>query len=503
MKPVTGVRRIALVLAVWAAGCTSETGIVSLEPTLVVQPDALDFGPVVAGVQTTPPPGAASATLSVRIANTGQAELVADLTLEGEDPGAFSLDPALAHLELEPDEGVDVPVTFDPAEVGDYTASLVVASNDTQQALLPVGLAGEGRVPYRPDIEIVPGGTIHFGDVAVEDRELAFFEIRNVGDADLRVGTITQTGAGTFSLDADYSGTTIAPGDGRPIVLTYAPIQPGGDSGRVVIPSNDEDEPEVTVALEANGGGTFEYPEAVIDCPGRVEVAGPLVVTLDGSASADPSGEALTFSWATVRRPDAADQAATPSPVDAPVTDVRIDAAGTWEVQLQVTNASGVPSVPTKCVIEAVPKDELHVELSWAGPTSDLDLHLSLEDAALFEVPGDVSFCNAAPDWGVAGERSDDPSLDLDDDDGFGPENVNLPAPADGVYPVRVHYFDDRDDGDVTARVTVFAYGAAIWSGSQVLRRNEVWEVGQVNWPDGTFGVGAQRPADAEVRSCE
>ena len=147
--------------------------------------------------------------------------------------------------------------------------------------------------------------------------------------------------------------------------------------------------------------------------------------------------------------------------------------------------------------------DDLHVELSWSGATSDLDLHLAVDDAELFSVPGDTSWCNPAPDWGAAGDPVDDGHLDLDDDDGFGPEHIGVDRPADGVYLVRVHHFDDGEDGDVTANVAVYARNALVWSGSRVLARNEVWDVGQVNWPGETFGAYTTDPWDAEgVREC-
>ncbi|MCB9699871.1 MAG: choice-of-anchor D domain-containing protein [Alphaproteobacteria bacterium] len=477
-------------------GCRSETDIVSFVPVIAVQPAALDYGEVVSG-DATP-------SLDVLVANLGRADLIADLTLEGEDAAAFSVPEEALHLELPPDGSVVIPVTFAPTDLRPYAGVLAVTNNDVKQAVVPVPLSGIGRVPYAPDIAIEPTDTLDLGTVAVGEDETGFFQVRNLGDADLVLGTITQSGAGAFHLDQDYSGVVIAPGQARPVVLTYTPFQAGGDSGAVHIPSNDPDEPLVDVTLLANGGGTFAYPEAVIDCPGQVDLAGPIDVPLDGSASTDPGGQALTWDWSIARRPSAADQAATPDPTDTPATTVRLDAAGTWEVQLVVTNEDGVPSVPTKCVIDAVPLDDLHVELSWGGPTSDLDLHLADGTSGLFEVPGDTSFCNPNPDWGTAGQSADDPRLDLDDDEGFGPENINVPAPAKGTYAVRVHLFDDVDDGAVTARVTVFTYGTAVWSGSQVMRRNEVWEVGQVNWPDGTFGVGSEPLWNAGgTRSCE
>src|SRR5262245_20179334 len=142
MKPIRGILPVLAVLA----GCTSEREFVSLVPKIAVEPDALDFGEVVAGEAT--------ATLPVLVANTGQALLRADLSFEGEGASAFSIDPARTHLEIPPDGSAEVPVTFAPAEIEPYEGHLVFSSNDLEQSLYPVALSGIGRVPYAPDIEI-------------------------------------------------------------------------------------------------------------------------------------------------------------------------------------------------------------------------------------------------------------------------------------------------------------------------------------------------------------
>lgn len=257
------------------------------------------------------------------------------------------------------------------------------------------------------------------------------------------------------------------------------------------------------MALEANGGGDFDYPVAAFDCPPVVELAGPVVVGFDGIASFDPSdAPILTYEWELVQAPAGVDPSRTLDPLDQSATTLLVDAVGEWEVSLQVTSANG-PSVPEKCVFQATTNDDLHVELTWSGATSDLDLHLAIGEAELFTVPGDTSWCNPAPDWGVVGDPADDGHLDLDDADGYGPEHAGVTIPADGPYLVRVHHYDDGEDGDVTAEVSVFVENVEVWNGSQVLARNEVWDVGQVNWPDGTFGISSADPWDAEgVREC-
>jgi hypothetical protein len=488
-----GPSRPTVLLLALAAGCRQEINYTTLTPELSVLPEVLDFGEIVANEGT--------GVLPVYVDNGGRADLVGSVRIEGTDAAAFALGEGVGELSLPAGEALEFPVAFLPTAVAPAEAALVFETNDPDDPILAIALAGVGRVPYAPDIAVAPA-TLDFGRVDPGEDRTLFFDVTNEGDADLHLGTLTQSGAGVFALDTDYSGSTLPPGQTRTLLVTYAPVLGTGDSGTLVIRSDDADEPELEVALEGNGGGSAQYPAAVIDCPGTVDLAAPVTVSLDGSGSTDPNDRPLAYAWSIVRRPAAADVAGVPVPADQPTTQVRLDAAGVWEVQLQVTNDLGVPSTPTKCVIDAVPVDELHVELSWSGPTSDLDLHLAEGDAAFYSVPGDVSWCNRAPDWGARG-ADDDPSLDLDDDDGYGPENINVPRPADGTYPVRVHLFDDGDDGDVTATVSVFAYGNLVHSSSRVLRRNQVWEVGQVNWPDGSFGVSTEASWDAGgTREC-
>jgi hypothetical protein len=485
-------------------GCTSETDVSTLYPEMGVTPSTLEFGEVVANEEVKP--------LELYISNGGPVDLeISDMSFG--DP-AFSYElPEGEDLVIGSDEQLTVMVSFVPTELRSYDTDLVITSNDREKPEWTVPITAVGRVPYAPEIEIrAPGQAVpleplvlDFGSISVGNEGQKIFEIHNVGDANLVIDSVTQLGAGSFSLDP-IANLNIAPGTSRTYMVTYDAVHEDGDSGSISIPNNDPDDGEnpTVIQFEANGGGVFDYPVAVIDCPGTVELAEPVVVTLDGSGSTDPFGGTLTYEWAMVQLPAGVDPTRTVDPTDAAVTNLLIDAAGTWEVSLTVTNDLGIPSVPSKCLIEAVPIDNLHVELTWNGGTSDFDLHLALEDAPFFSVPGEVSWCNRLADWGVAGELSDDGHLDLDDHDGYGPENAGVTIPADGIYRVRVHAFDDGDDGSVTANVSVFLNGDLEWQGSQVLDRNEVWEVGQINWPDATFGVVTEEPWDAMgVRECQ
>ena len=53
----------------------------------------------------------------------------------------------------------------------------------------------------------------------------------------------------------------------------------------------------------------------------------------------------------------------------------------------------------------------------------------------------------------MLGAIEDNPTLDVDDTDGFGPENITIPMLVPGLYRVAVHGFDGA--GDATVRVVL------------------------------------------------
>ena len=132
-----------------------------------------------------------------------------------------------------------------------------------------------------------------------------------------------------------------------------------------------------------------------------------------------------------------------------PTSEFFIDIAGTYTAELRVTDNLGLDSVTCDnaavVTIIAKPEEAILVQLSWRTPGdmnetdrdgTDLDLHLlhpnaqNWGNADRFE-PYDCYFKNPIPDWGQLENESDDPSLDIDDLNGSGPENVTLAVPED------------------------------------------------------------------------
>jgi hypothetical protein len=127
----------------------------------------------------------------------------------------------------------------------------------------------------------------------------------------------------------------------------------------------------------------------------------------------------------------------------------------------------------------------LHVKLFWDTDYTDVDLHLIGPNGQMWTCEGDCYFSNGNPNWGDQTTDLDDPFLDLDDVDGYGPENINLEAPAPGTYKVWVHFWDPHEGSDARATIELYSYGNLMGSyGPSELRSvNDVWEVVEVDFP--------------------
>lgn len=481
---------LAALGALVASGCDKpEQSFNRLTPDIAVAPEEIDFGDVVVLY---------SETELVQIINAGRAELeITDISVDGA-PDSFEIQPT--SITLAPDESVPIEISFTPQKYIEYTPNLLITSNDEEDPTVSIPITGEGVEGPTPDIDL-DRDSLDFGTVLLGEQANGWFTISNAGDGELTIEDVTLSGSGAFTLQNDPEGQTLpGRGDASTVIVVYEPTGEEGDKATVSITSNDPDEPEVEVLLLGNGGGDFEYPVAVIDCPAET-VDPPTILDLDGTDSYDPNGdEPLTYEWRITKAPSG--NASEVKDAEAAFTSVDVHLAGEWEVSLTVTNSVGVVSAPAECEFTALPEDSIHVELTWDSGSSDLDLHLMQSGYGFYELPGDCCWCNPNPAWGESGS-ADDPELALDNRVGYGPENIKLYAPADGEYPIRVHYYNDNGGGTSTATVTVWIDGEEKDSVSMPLIHNDKWAVGYIRWPEAVFVENdTSEPEEAGVRKC-
>lgn len=220
---------------------------------------------------------------------------------------------------------------------------------------------------------------------------------------------------------------------------------------------------------------------------------------LDGTGSISPSGAIVEWNWTVASRPTGS------SAVLVDFGDGRaeffLDLAGSYLFELDVVDSLGAGSGDPGCggsasvTAAVVPDDDVHVQLVWDNPAdpspeppgADLDLHLVKMPGNWFSVY-DCHFLNRTPFW-----DPETPSLDIDDVDGWGPENINVSDPADCTwYAVGVHYFSDHGFGAAYATVRIYISG--ILAGEFPNRLLETsgedtgdfWDAARIHWPSGS-----------------
>lgn len=510
-----------------------------------VSPQTLDFGRV---------PATEEATQDVTVANIGQVTLTIDqILLNGSQdftPLIGNKDPRRQPEILEdPDEDGEpglgpskrftIKVRYSPLVEGPDRGELSVFSDDPARPEVKVTLVANGATPC---MNVTPSA-LEFRTSLVNRTDSRPLSIESCGGEALQVTRIYMAEGSdpAFELDAESVGglpielpatdpSTAPPSRGFRVQFT--PREQRIYNGRLIIESNDPVTPRREVSLL--GRGVLNACPQARATQDEFYVVPLDVVTLDGAASIDqdgPNNRPVQYEWVVVSRPDGSVSQPlesffnNASPADggldddtaSPTSQFFVDLAGTYVVELRVRDNLGLDSIacdnPAVVTIVAKPDQAVHVQLVWDTPNdpdqtdgggADLDLHLVHPSAEnWFSAPFDCHFANPVPDWGQLENPADDPSLDIDDINGAGPENINLDLPENtnvlgAPYLIGVHYYNSRDRvtgfdyGPSFATVRVFINGELSWDGPEdaegpreMEAADHFWDVAQITWPDG------------------
>ncbi len=243
-------------------------------------------------------------------------------------------------------------------------------------------------------------------------------------------------------------------------------------------------------------------------CPADMDTV-PLV-QIGWSGDGEDDGSIVSWHWQMLDQPDGS-SAAAPAPASSQSVTFTPDLVGTYLMRLTVEDDDGMTD---SCELTIFALGEgLRVEIFWNPPEdpmdiTDVDLHLLHPSSpAWFDQQGDCYYSNcvasagAALHWDVPGFPGDDPRLDIDDTNGFGPENINIDEPVIGhQYKVGVHYFSDAGQGpsDVYVKIycgtisinPVFEAGPMTLNGNTANSwGNDFWKVATVTWNGATCSV--------------
>lgn len=468
--PPAGLACLALLLG---SACNEDV-FIETPPVMQLGVESLEFGAVAVGRR-------ASREVVVQNAGAGPLQL-GQWEVSGTGAAAFTA--TLPEGDIVPAGQGRVVVTFAPPDIGRFPATLTITGNDPKRRQAAVELGGDG---YRQGALQVEPDELDFGRVDAGSSATGTVLISNVGNGDLLVQAVylSDDTSPDFRLLSSTQPGELPGGRSVAIRLAYSPglgsLPPG--PGQLVVEAADPLNPRVAVTLRA------ELNRAPVAEAGPDQQVDPLdTVVLDGTGSHDDDGDLpLAFSWTLTRRPEGSASelqgADSTQPVLVP------DLVGLYEAELWVIDSTGLRSLlPDRVLVTAVPAERVLVELVWDSPIADLDLHLVAPGGS----PGGALDCyydNPRPDWGTAGDDSDDPQLKRDDYSGFGPEVIGYAAPGDGVYQLLVDYYASHTPSGrepTTATLRVFVDGVLA---AEISRRLETqgsrWLVATLQWPEG------------------
>jgi PKD repeat protein len=219
-----------------AATIGASNGEVVIAPDIAVDPDAHDYGEVTVG---------SCSDQAFIVSNTGTGDLAVSAT-DLVDSDEFSVVSGGAPFTIPPGGDHDLVVRFCPASVGEKSATLRLVSDDPDENLLEVFLAGDGVEPFC-DLSVSP--TAHdFENVEIGDLAGMAFELSNAANATTScVGNAAIFGDPAFSI---VSGEDffIAPGETHRLVVRFDCR--GEDAG----------EANAILRLTTDDRGTIEVP---------------------------------------------------------------------------------------------------------------------------------------------------------------------------------------------------------------------------------------------------
>lgn len=459
-------------------------------------------------------------TRTVIVTNVGELPLIIDeIQLSGSSEFALDLpsEVTFPYTIADTTEELRFNVSYSPNNLGEDQAEVVILSNDaiTPEYELPI-ISNSSS----PCIQLSTNLVEFDPPVGIGDARTEVVTIRSCGPVDLEIESFSKTADSSSEIlsfePTPLAGLVLEQDETVNVEIIYTPSDEGVDAAEFLIRSNAV---QSEVTLRALGNGTSnQCPTA--DLQARVagspvltkQVAAiPLdVIVLDATNSSDSESAVTGFTYTLTDQPDGS---------TAVVEDegngrarLFLDLAGDYEVCLDVEDEKGTPSCNTDCIqVKSKPNEKIHVQLIWRTEKdpvigdddgADLDLHFTRIPEGSWGDRGsqagqngwDVFFLNTEPTWLITDGLPENPSLDIDDRDGEGPENVNLDDPNPcSWYAIGVHYFDDKGLEDSFATIRVFINGQRRFEKFNIpfllggVSSGDFWYVGLIHW-DGSTG---------------
>lgn len=493
------------ILVLLLAACGEGENLTRLRSTGEFEPATLEFGEV--GVNL-------AATRSLAFRNTGQAPFQ---VTEVVDAPSFIVKGLEVDTTIPGGQKLELEATYLAVGEGSANETMIVRDRDVEVQLT---LNATGVIRNVPLLEIVPENGLDFGVVEVGRAGQLTVAIDNKGNAPATIESVMFAGGTTVYSAAIPPGIIVAEGIRGVFRVTFSPDQQAQFVDQMILTIAEVEDP-VVVPLRGEGGD----PVGAVFCnPPSLpfdEIPRGQTTSLDVTCTA--RGSPVTINSVTLVDemvpfritppggiPGALNQDASivinaefvpdalPGDVEGAISIKYSNERGETEVQVPLVGRIGPPP----------PDDQaISVTLRWDKNNTDVDIHLIRPEGSIFDRDGgsDCHYANKDPDWGTLGDTTDNPFLDVDDVDGFGPETINLARAGDGTYDLKAHYFKSRGNGPIVATADIFIGGTMVAQvTSDPLEDGDIWELGSIEYAGGTgtFSEGggctcAGRPAPA------
>ena len=460
-----------------------------LAPQIHVVPSAeekLIFGQVDSG-QT--------ASKKVTVTNTGDLPLnLSNIVLQA--PSSFSYEVvggASYPVSLTSGESrLDLQVSFTPENTGRMEGNLVFHSNDPSHPQYTLPIVANSDTPC---IKVQPVIVEFSPAVSVQTTASRDVTLTSCSSVPLTISSVMKaSGESVFTHTLTGADNPLQSGESATLKINYTPDREGTHRAEFIVVNNDPLQPNASISVVGTSSAN-QCPTAVArarintasDWSRTIDAAPLDTITFDGSLSHDVESNTLKYYWTIKSAPkDSTSKLA----ISGAQASLFADLAGTYVVCLNVEDSGELPSCNEDCLtVTATPRETIHLQLVWKTPEdpvsdddgTDLDLHfVRLLQGAEAQDPNvragkgtwgdtgitslsdgtDVYFENREPVWSVEGFGNELPSLDRDDKDGDGPENINLDNPSPCTwYAIGVHYYQDYGLKESYATLRVFIAG--------------------------------------------
>lgn len=484
-------------LAFVTAGCQDDSDLSELNSSILVcVDDEVENDQCNVGLNLGERPMNVTYAFSVMVRNVGNATLeVSDI--EATDSAVEVL---TEELSIDVDGEESVSFSLSPTKLGETRIELIFHNDDPELGQLRIPLEFVGLPEPMPELEFCTDnatgedcGTdivVDFGTVRRTQTESQTVYVRNAGNATLFIESVTEEGASSVNGELTVATSTrpgeLPPGANVGLVVVYEPYDGVADEITLRFQTTDPAAANATVTIRGTSDEN-DLPIAIAreieSEEATVEVTVGDYVVIDGTASSDPEGDPLTYSWSLSTPLDSHSHLD-----DSSANRVSFvpDKAGTYSLELVVFDSLGQSSgVPAQATVQALPYAALQTTIEWSGG-GDVDLHLVPQGEELFS-DADCYFENPRPDLGIIDDESDDPELMEDAPEGPGQEALRFVDPPDGEYILYVHYFDAGTLGgaSVNAKVIIDDASIPVFEESRTLPTTcTLWTIGTISFPD-------------------